>query len=198
MLDTLDTWMFNRLSKILHNGNPVKVYQYWPDREKGKTEYPCLAFERMYFRTLSDAARPNIERAIPSETEVTIDVPPQMSHEVGTTKTGPAGYTITPYPTPIQVFYHVHAMATRKTHASQLQLGLIQAFPPGYTAAVGGQHPVVVIGDIENMDELDVPLFSGICSLSIGPLWIDRLEAYDVSSIQEIVFSTEPDDTEGI
>lgn len=199
MLDTLDTWMFNRLSKILHNGVPMKVYSYWPEREKGETQFPCLAFSRMYIRVDSHRARPAIEIAVASAAEMTIDVPPQMALATGVTATGPASYTIKPFPTPITVFYHVHALATKKSHADQLQLGLLQAFPPGLSPTIEGQHPVVITGDIENMDELDVPLFAAVTSLSIGTVWVDRLEAYDTASIQEIFFDIEPENTdEGI
>lgn len=198
MLETLDKWLETRLGKITHNDVPVKVYKYWPNREKGEERFPCFAFERMYVRPDLTRARPAIEIAIPSEEETTIQVPIQMTRSISTPKTGPVRYTIRQFPTPITVFYHVHALATRKHHADQLQLGLLQAFPPGYSPTISGQHPLVCIGDVENMDDLDVPLFAAITSLSVGVIWIDRLESYEVPSIQEVDFVIEPEDDEGI
>jgi hypothetical protein len=116
-------------------------------------------------------------------------------------RVGPVKYTIKPYPTPITIFYHVHSLASKKLHANNLQLGLIQAFPPGYQPNIEGQYPLVMVSDIENMDQLDAPLFESVISLSVGSIWIDRLDGYDVDSIRFIDFETEVEnesESEGI
>lgn len=194
ILDQIDTWLYGRLRQILFNKAPITVHAYGPDREKGEFEPPCLAFQRMYIRIDMGRARPTIEVPVADVGSMNINVPPQMSHEIGTTLAGPVSYTIKPYPTPVTVFYHVYALAVKKIHADRLQLGLIQAFPPGYQPSIGGQYPLVLVSDIENMDQLEAPLFESSISLSVGSVWVDRLEAYDVPSIGTIEFHTSTED----
>jgi hypothetical protein len=194
MLQAVDTWLYNRLRKIQHNNAPIPVHSYGPDREKGEFEPPCLAFSRMYIRIDMERAHPTVEVPVAQAAQTTITVPPQMIHDTGVTLTGPVKYTIKPYPTPITVFYRVHALGSKKSHADSLQLGLLQAFPPGYQPEISDQYPLVLVSDIENIDQLDAPLFESVISLSVGTLWIDRLEGYDVDSIRFIDFETSVED----
>ena len=197
MLDKIDTWLYERLRKIQHNNAPIPVHAYGPDREKGEFKPPCIAFERMYIRIDSNKARPTSEVPVAQAETTTIVVPSRMTLGPPENRVGPVRYTIKPYPTPVTVFYHVHAFASKLNHANNLQLGLIQAFPPGYQPNIENQYPLVMVGDIENMDQLDAPLFESVISLSVGSIWIDRLEGYDVDSIRIVDFDVEVEnDTE--
>lgn len=195
ILDQIDTWLYGRLRQILFNGAPIVVHAYGPDRDKGEFEPPCIAFERMYIRIDTIRARPTIEVPVADPLSTTINVPPQMALKTGVTLSGPVSYTIKPYPTPVTVFYHVYALATKKNHADRLQLGLIQAFPPGYQPNIGGQYPLIMVSDIENIDQLDAPVFESTISLSVGSVWIDRLEEYESPSIGVIDFGISSEDS---
>lgn len=201
MLDKIDTWLYERLRKIQHNNAPIPVHAYGPDREKGEFTPPCIAFERMYIRIDGIKARPTSEVPVAQEETTTIIVPSRMTQGEPESRVGPVRYTIKPYPTPVTVFYLVHALASKLNHANNLQLGLLQAFPPGYQPKINNQYPVVMVSDIENMDQLDDSLFESIVSLSVGSMWIDRLEGYEVDSIRFIDFDVDVEndsESEGI
>jgi len=188
MLELLDDHIKQRLEIVLHEGNPVKVFDYLPERELDEAEYPCYAFQQHELEIQAGDARPNCELFIPSQTTEEIEVQDYLG---GGNLEGPDGYTWKPYPTPVSVIYEVQARATTRLHAKKLQEGILQAFPPGYQPEINGQPILFVYGRPIYMDSLDKPEYCIAFILTLHDVWIDRAEFAAFKPIKTINFDME-------
>lgn len=188
MLSDVDDFIKARLGSITFNKVPIPVYPYIPDREKGKTKYPCYAFVRHQISIREADKKPDIWLMIPSQQEITVN--PDINN--GEAVSGPPSYIAKPYPTPVDLIYEVMALSTKEAHNNYLLEMLLQAFPPGYIAQIGDYYPLFyhthpIIGD-----DLRLPLYKTSFILEVTDFWIDRLEARTVPSITDIQFTGEP------
>ncbi len=191
MITEVDSFVQERLEKVKFGDTPVTVYPYIPEREKGQSIFPCYAFIRDEIEIREDDKRPDCELFIPNETEVTVTIDPVS----GETQTGTDGYTWKPYPSPVDIYYEIHCLATNKQHYDNLVALLIQTFPPGYIATINEQRVLFSRIWNKNQDDLDIPLYRGITLLKASDIWLDRLEAEEFKSIQQIIFADDIDET---
>lgn len=197
MFEIVEEFIYQRLRRIAHNDRPIAVYRYEPHREKGKPEYPCIAFERSRYDIDYSRARPDGIIFEPSEELNIIRLNPlQTGSGAFEERTGPAYYRVKPYPVAINIFYYLNVLATEKDHADYLQLMLVQAFPPGYMPDIAGQSPLMSLSRIESRDDLSVPLFEVDCVLAVEGIWIERIvPTKTVPSIKTPVLAMEVRET---
>jgi hypothetical protein len=187
MIELIDQHIADRLSLIKFGDTPVTVYPYIPFREHDKTSYPSIAFQRHGFDVdiRSGNTRPNCDLFIPNSEQITVDITPEQTFDEQA-KTGPVSYTKKPFPTPITLHYEIQTLSTEKTHADRLVEFIVQSFPPGYMTTISGQSPLFIQEKPLNLDDLSIPLFKTSFVLSVADLWLDRLEAEEIPSIQRI------------
>ena len=182
-LADLDNLIENRLRWITFDAEPITVYTYIPDREKGDTVYPCIAFQRLMHRVIDEDQRSHIPFFIPSDEEQTIDVQAYMG---GGQITGPVSYTVKPWPTPVVVTYEIQTLATKKTHADYLLMAMLSAIPPDYSPSIGGCAPMFCHDKPIVLDDLAKPEFRTSYLYDVRPVWIDRIEAWSAAPITTI------------
>lgn len=188
MITDIDNFITQRLEKVKLGGTTIPVYPYIPEREKGESEFPCYAVCRDMIEIREEDKRPDCELMIPSVTQATIIVD-------GETLTGTDSYTWKPYPSPVDIYYEIHCMATKKAHYDNLVTLFIQTFPPGYIATINDQRILFSRVWNSNQDDLDIPLYHGVTLLKASDVWLDRLEAEEYKSIQQVIFSDDIDET---
>lgn len=188
MIQDIEEFIQSRLEKVKLGGQTIPVYTYIPEREKGQSEFPCYAFVRDMIEIREEDKRPDCELFIPSDEEVSITYDDE-------TITGPDSYTWKPYPSPVDIYYEIYAIATTKSHYDNLVTLLIQTFPPGYIATINEQRILFSRIWNKNQDDLDIPLYWGITLLKASDVWLDRLEAEEFKSIQRVIFADDADDT---
>lgn len=169
-------------------GNTISVYPYIPEREKGESIFPCYTCCREMIEIREEDKRPDCELFIPSAETVTVQVDDEVL--IGTDS-----YTWKPYPSPIDIYYEIHCMATNKSHYDNLAILLIQTFPPGYIATINDQRILFSRVWKSNQDDLDIPLYHGVTLLKASDVWLDRLEAEEYRSIQQVIFADDVDET---
>jgi hypothetical protein len=183
MLADVDSYIQTRLQQILLNGVSVPVYGYIPDRDKGHTDFPCLALLRHDIMVREADKKPDNGIMTPSTTNVTVTATPDNRHR---RLTGPESFTIKPYPTPVDVLYEVVACSTNSNDNNFLTEMFFQAFPPGHMAYIGDCCPLFVHGKPIVKDHLDLPEYQISFLLTVTDLWIDRFEIATVPSITVI------------
>lgn len=188
MISLIDQHIYSRLGAIRFNAKPVKVYPYIAERDQKETVYPnfCVCRHRFFIR--EQDKRPNHNVYVPSEEQITIQLPEKIG---GGTITGPACYTEKPYPTPVDLLYEIQTQATKPEHATFLWEMLLQTIPPEYSPNINGQFPIFYYEDVSNLDELDLPLFKTSIMLMACDLWLERMESRLVKSIGVIDFKSE-------
>jgi hypothetical protein len=192
MLELVDTYIENRLKKIKYNGASIPVYGYLPEREKGATTYPCLAYVRHEITIRDHDMRPDAETWDAGAGDTYTDDP--ILHDGAANDEhvhGVEHYTRKPFPTPVDVLYEILTIATKQTHNNYLTEKIFQAFPPGHTALIGDCYALFNHGKTINGDELDIPLYKSSFLLDVTDLWIERLESEEHKSIKTIDFDTE-------
>ncbi len=166
MLDVLDRFINNRLLKIKLKGASITVYPYMPDRDKGHTSYPCLAFRRF-------DEKPDTEKA--RSCAYVWD-----------------GETMKPYPRPIKLQYEVQVQTTDKTQSDLMFEMLLHAFPEGFQPEIDAltykQYPLFIWADTGSFDDLSIPLFVRGITFSVSDVWVDSLDSVGIKvpTIQEI------------
>lgn len=189
----IDDIIKERLGLIKLSLTSIKVYPYIPDREKGDTVYPCVAFQRLQHHIINSFRRPGQSIFIPSVEQQTIEIDRMMG---GGTVTGPVGYIRKPYPTPVTVTYEIHTLATRKDHAEYLLAAMLSAIPHDYTPQCSDmQTPQFVFDRPINLDDLVKPEFRTSYLYDVTPVWIDRLEAWDSAPITSPIIAFETVET---
>jgi hypothetical protein len=187
MFPFVESHINSRLSKVLFEGNPMRVLPYEPDRDKGASDYPFYAIQFLYYREDKGRAKPNCEIFVPSEEQETVEFPAPGNMGGPKSITGPMQFTKKPYPTPYDIGYDLHVYATDPAVAKAMLLKLAQAFPIGYMPKIGepGKEswPLFTKGTPQDDDEPDKPLFHKIVPLWVEGVWIDRLEEEEHSSI---------------
>jgi hypothetical protein len=188
-LADIDDLIIQRLRRICFGTvdgepEPIPIYAYLPDRDKGNTVYPSVAFQRLTHHILSEDVRSGHSVFKPSSATQTIQVQRDMG---GGTVTGPQGFTRKPYPTPVVVTYEIHTLATVKAHADYLLTAMYSAIPAGYSPTMAdGQRPIFCHDKPICLDDLDKPEFRTSYLFDIRPVWIDRLEAWSNAPITSI------------
>lgn len=198
MFEIVEEYIYQRLRRIIHNDRPIMVYRYEPHRDKGMPEYPCISFERSRFDIDYTRSRPGGIIFEPSDRLSVISLTPAQACSSGRKEMeGPDYYTIKPYPVPLNIFYYIACYATQKAHADYVQIMLAQAFPPGFMPDIGGQAPLMSLSQVENRDDLSIPMFEVDCVLSVEGIWVERIvPKQTVPSIKAIGVGVEP--VEGI
>ena len=188
MIQDVDDFIKTRLEKVKIGGQTINIYPYVPEREKGLSVFPCYAFVRDRIEIREEDKRIDCELFIPGDEEVTVVVDDEVL-------TGVDAYTWKPYPSPIDVYYEVYCMATTRAHFTTLTELLIQTFPPGYIATINEQRVLFSHVWQKQQDDLDIPLYTGLTLLKASDIWVDRLEAEEYKSIQNVIFADDADDT---
>jgi hypothetical protein len=183
VITALDQHIYSRLGGIKFDDKPLKIYPYIAERDHKEVTYPNICVSRIRFFIREQDKRPGHKVYIPSEKQITIQLPERFG---GGTITGPESYTEKPYPTPVDFLYEFQTQATNPEHASWLWSMLLQAIPPEYSPKVNGQYPIFFYEDIANFDELDLPLFKTSVTMMVCDLWVESLESRQVSSIAGI------------
>jgi hypothetical protein len=188
LLSDLDTFIIDQLKRIIFNGNPVTVYDYVPDRDKGDSIFPCLASIRHEVTVREKDVQPNAKIITPSSTMISAT---QTAANGGETSSGPQSYVVTPYPTPVDVLYEIMAFATNKNDNTFLIEMIFQAFPPGFSTQIGDYYPVFMYGKPIVSDHLELPLYQTSYLLTVTDLWLDRLDSSTLPSITSVEFATD-------
>jgi hypothetical protein len=195
ILTELDNLITARWQRIKYNGAPITVYPFLPDRDKGETKYPCVGFQRIIGGALISRDRRNQQIFIPSIENNTIQADRLMG---GGTVEGPVSYTMKPYPTPTSATYEFHALATDKEMADLMIQFMYQAVPPDFCPTVADvleingvertvyQKPVFIHDHPVNMNHLDKPKFRTMFLYHVAPIWIDRLEEFEVAPVEDM------------
>lgn len=188
MILEIDQHIANRLTMVLHDSQPMRVYAYLPSREHGKTKCPAFAWHRHEVPPDKDRRRTGHELWLPGAEMVTVDVPHEMGGDP--TETGVDRWTKKPYPTPVRVVYEIQALATETPHATKLIEAFYQVIPLDHQPIIEGQALLFECSDPINLDHLDEPTYRTAWVVTVHDVWLDRAEAEIYSSIQDIRFDT--------
>lgn len=182
MFTEVENALSEYVQRVKFEGEPIQVYPYIPDQDKDETKMPCYAFARQYWKVNAKKAHDS-EIFIPSEETITQLVPPNPGLGDPVEVTGPASWTVKPFPTPIDICYEFRTRATNSQHRDQLALKAIQLFHGAICLHVGDQRPLVMLGEPHNLDQRAKPLFEMSTLLWVYEVWVERLESYTVPSI---------------
>lgn len=189
------------------NRQPIQVFPYAEERTKGSTKYPCFAVDRIELIVRHEDKRPDheifeasdtlYEPPEPEEGEEAFSFPVIYDKDGNALEapSGPASFTRRPFPTPIDLVYEIHAVASVKLHYDFLQEMLFQAFPPGFqtevTNAYYKQYALFSLIDSINFDDLEKPEFRRVFLYRVSGLWLERVENYE--SLPIITTDYEPE-----
>lgn len=184
MIALVDNHIVERLEEIRMDGSRLKVYAPGADRSKGKTMYPCIAVSRhQWFTVNRPEARPDVELFRPSADQAMVQLP---RHEGSIEISGPASWTRTPYPTPVNLHYQLDLLATDSRHPEALLRMLFEAIPPGYYPRIGDRHVLFVMAGMPtNLDELEKPVFRTAVRYELTGIMLDRQHVVDVPSVTD-------------
>jgi hypothetical protein len=177
MIAEIDAYIEDRLKKIQYREKSIPVLSYIPEREKGKTEPPCLVYLRHEITIREQDKRPDETLWIPSEEQTT------YTNERGEDVSGPISYSVSPYSTPVDILYEIVALSVKKEDNNYLTEMILQAFPPGLTARIGEHYPLFIHGKNIISDSLELPLYKTSFLMTVTDVWLDRLEAETIKSI---------------
>jgi hypothetical protein len=179
------------------NTQPMKVFSYDDERTKGSTKYPCYAIDRIEIIQRFEDVRPNHDIFVASALTQELDLPPVYDSEGNALEApiGPVSYERRPFPTPVDLVYEVHAVASVKLHYDYLIEMLFQALPPGFQIEVTGafykQYALFSFLDSLNMDDLEKPEFRRVFLYRVSGLWLERVEHYTVPTITTVDYQEE-------
>lgn len=182
MIQAVLDYFAGRCGKVLLDGDPIEVYPWGPHREIGEIQYPSFALTLADVQPDLERARPCEELFIPSEDEVTIEFP---IYQGGGTMTGPASFTVKPYPTPVKLLVQLDVRTASKNHAVDLTSIVYDLFPIHHSALINDFHVRFGVPKIETLDELARPHFWTAYRWWCRNVWIDRLTSYEVSSLRD-------------
>ena len=174
MIQDVDDYIQARLQCIQYGTTELTVYPYIPDREKGSTKYPSIAFERMYYKPDHEHARPSAQIFIPSVAQQTIQARDFSKRFALTNVTGPVSYTVKPYPTPIKITYEIHTLGSKQAHTDGLMEMVFAAFPPGYADVINTCTVTFWMQESQCVNELALPLYRTMVLLKVHGLYLDR------------------------
>jgi hypothetical protein len=163
----------------------MTIYPFIPDRDKGETKRPSIAFQRLGHEVIQHARRSCHSIFIPSEEEETIQLPWLMDKDEGLV-TGPALYTRKPYPTPIKITYEIHTLAATKAHNDLLLNAMYTAIPPDYAPLIEGQSLLFRHDKPICLDDLKESDFRTAFVYEIMTVWVDRFEEWEQPVIHTI------------
>lgn len=183
------------------NRQPIQVFAYQDERLKGTAKYPCYAIDRIELIQRLEDKRPDHEIFEPStelfepEDDFSFPVVYDSDGNALDAPTGPAYFTRRPFPTPIDLVYEIHAVASVKLHYDFLQEMLFQAFPPGFQTEVKGayykQYALFSFVDSVNFDDLEKPEFRRVFLYRVSGLWLERVENYEDKPIISVDYEPE-------
>lgn len=101
------------------------------------------------------------------------------------TRTGPVSYTVKPHPIPVILRYRVDLRAAVKGQRDVLLPMVLNLFPERSWPTINGQSPLLRRSGADNLDELAEPEWWSTFTLEVDCVWMDRKDAYEVSSILE-------------
>jgi hypothetical protein len=183
LIAELDQHFEDRLGKVQFRGNPIKIYSYDPDREKGNAVYPCIVYLRHEITIREKDKKPDEWIIEPLPEQITITPSICLG---GGSMSGPQAYAIRPYSTPVDIMYEVIALSTNRNHNNHLTEKILQAFPPGYTAKIGSYYPLFIHGKPIISNDLILPLYSTSFIITVTDVWLDREEIETYQSIRDI------------
>jgi hypothetical protein len=183
ILSDIDKHIEDRLVKIKIDGKPIKVYPHGEYRLKGGSEYPCFALERHGVYQMMENARPWCELVTANSGTQTITVQANLG---GGELTGPISYTVTPYPTPIDIHYQIDIYATDRDHADYMLHYIYEALPIGYQPKIDNRYLLIVPLDPVVLNELEHPLFRTSMRYRICDVYLDRIETRQATAITVI------------
>lgn len=175
-----------RLQKIIHNNEPLRVLRYGPDRDKGKTRYPLVTFERIRYDIDYTRAAPDFTYFEPSVETETIQLEDWQARGGEKERTGPVSYAVKKYPIPVNLFYYLNSFSSDKDQSDFLQFHIMQAFPPAYMPEISGQNPMFSLSQMDSHDDMAIPLFEAGGVLSVEGVWMERLSNETVAPIKTI------------
>ncbi len=164
---------------VVPNRTSIRVYSYDDERTKGMAKYPCFAVDRVEVVLRPEDKRPNHEIFVASTETQDVEIPAWLG---GGTAEVPVSYERRPFPTPVDLIYEIHAVATNKIDYDLLNELIFQVFPPGYQCQVTGasykQFALFSLVDMLNLEDLDKPEFRRVFIYRVSGLWLARLEHY--------------------
>lgn len=190
MIQDVDNYIQTRLQLIQYGAVNLTVYPYIPDREKGSAKYPCIAFERMYYKPDNEHARPSAQIFVPSVEQQTIQVRDFSKRNALISMTGPVSYTVKPYPTPIKITYEIHTLATRQVDTDFMIENVISLFPPGYSDVIDTYPVTFWMEEGQCVNQLDLPLYRTMILLKVHGLYLDSPGGITVPAITGINTNT--------
>jgi hypothetical protein len=105
------------------------------------------------------------------------------------TRTGPASWTVRPYPSPFELYYQVDLRTADEGQARVLPAFVMEALPERFRPKINSQFPVFTADKPQNLDELAKPEYWTAFRWRVSHVWLDRLTGYTVKPIQD--FRTE-------
>jgi hypothetical protein len=96
-------------------------------------------------------------------------------------QTGPASYSVTPYPVPVSLHYQVDVRTTTQEQMVALIPMVWDVFPPGHQAAISGHVVTFDHDETECLDELAKPIFWTAFRWWVKDAWLARRGGYAIA-----------------
>lgn len=182
IINTLDTFIVNRLKLMELDAKSLPVLPYEPSRERGKNEYPFASVTRIGFFEEKDRRRYGIEVFRPSDKKKVV----LLSN--GNARVIPDHYEVRSYPGIYTFRYIIDTEAVREDHAAMLIILMKQVFPFGYEPYVAGQPLLFRFTEPIYKDDLSRPLFKVSYMFDVSGVRIDSFGKYTVGPMSKQLF----------